>query len=1711
MIRKLILWILSLQCLVVEGQQLKLGNNPSTINKSSLLELESNNQGLLLTRIPDTAVSTLTTAPTGTLIFFNGDSTLRLRKGGRWQTVSLSGLPWLLGGNTLSGVQPFGTLSNTDLPFYSNGVERMRLTAGGLLGIGTSSPSTALHVFGTNPLTLTGVQTGAATDSVLTITNGLVRELPASNFVSSGTAWLLGGNAVGSVQNFGTTSAFDLPFVTGGTERMRITSGGLVGIGTTTPGTPLHIIATNGNLLYLQTTQSATTGILFKTYTASANPGSQIAAVDDGHYSNHLLFSTKIPNADANALAERMRITSSGSVGIGTTTPGQLLDVKGTIVSSATTYPNYAYNSANRMAFGESNVPANETGSVVQFGSGSNARNMLFAFTKTNVNTSYLGNDGTQMMLGSEASIPITFRIGLVYTSTNVMASGAEMMRLTPSGFLGINTTTPSTYLHVFGTNPLTLTGVQTGTATDSVLTIASGLVRKLPISTFVSSGSDWLLGGNTVASAQTIGTNNAIDFPFETNNIERMRLTSGGFLGIGTTAPATALHVFGTNPLTLTGVQTGATTDSMLTITGGLVRKLPASNYVTNLSGSVTGYNVVLNSSTGSGTSFALPRDSLSRLLDVSETSPASGQLLQYNGTQWVNITPTYLSTTGLTAGSIPFAGTGGLLRQNNAALFWDSTNVRLGIGTNTPASDLTVYQSTGATSKGIRLTGNSIGGTNTGSGAAMVLGFNQTNNKQWWLGDPDYMGNVNGTFARLSTSNGSTILDAVSGDNSIRRPIRLGVGSDANSAVVLGDDGNTATPSSYVWDDNNMAIGSGYRGSTAPANGLLVQGNVGIGTPSPATVLHVFGTNPLTLTGVQTGATTDSVLTINSGLVRKLAAGNYWSTLGNGGTSGATNFLGTTNSVGLHIRTNNVERMYLDSVNGTVGIGTNTFTTAAPEKLLVSAGTTTSYNAIVARGSVANYFQLNINNQSNNSGASSDVVATADNGTETVNYVDLGINSSQYNTSSITGGPDNGYLYSTGNDFVIGNGSTGHNLIFFNGGTASTNEAMRINSSGQVGVNNTNPAANLDVGGTFKLGTSGTVLNSVIKGSYTTSGAQTINGAGGTLTLTVSITGAALHASVLVSPEAALPAGVSIAYAYVSAAGTVKIGLVNAAVTFNTVIIGGVGGGGATQNHAHRQRHRLRHHRHPVIRLRTIWTLCALGRLAAAGLICLPAARVSAQIYLPPGADLAVHPGDTVAIFGNVLNSGRWGSLRGGVVNFYGSEWQNGAGSTLPDEAYYGLDTTQGAGGIFRFLQTHAQYLTGAYSQTTGGPSFPGLAIGNPGGLILEPGSDVRIRRELNFENGYMFLNGDNLFMGSKSAINGYSDQQFVVTGLDPAGGSLYRESLTQNDNLVVFPVGSYPGSYSPLALQTHTAYPITFRGRVFDSVYDNATSGSTNPETVVLKTWNVGQQGLNIADVSVWLQHDARDEGRFFPLHRDSSYVSLYTGTGWDTTGPKGILNPGTLTTGPQLPGTYENLRDFTSALLANAYLSVADQPNSNAPLEFQAYRATIRLVRTFWYTRYERDVAHYELQRRRADEDSFYTVAVVPTQTPDGNSTTPLRYDQDDDDYYGDVTYYRVKVVGRDGAIHYSVIRLVPPAVAIVCSPNPAPGFFNVHIFGINRVVHMIMFDRAGQRIGAYDINSTAAISVPWLPAGMYILTFYDQNRLISTQKIILLRR
>jgi hypothetical protein len=176
----------------------------------------------------------------------------------------------------------------------------------------------------------------------------------------------------------------------------------------------------------------------------------------------------------------------------------------------------------------------------------------------------------------------------------------------------------------------------------------------------------------------------------------------------------------------------------------------------------------------------------------------------------------------------------------------------------------------------------------------------------------------------------------------------------------------------------------------------------------------------------------------------------------------------------------------------SGRMAVGSNSFNATNPEKLLIDAGTTTSYNLMTGKGSIDNYLQINVQNSSSGGSASSDVVATSNNGSETTNFIDMGINSGGYSNTSlpVLNGVNTAYLYATGTDFVIGNGTASRPIRFFTGGFAAANERLRIDGTGRVGINNTAPAEALDVTGNVRFsgalmpnntaGTAGYVLQS-------------------------------------------------------------------------------------------------------------------------------------------------------------------------------------------------------------------------------------------------------------------------------------------------------------------------------------------------------------------------------------------------------------------------------------------------------------------------------------------------------------------------------------------------------------------------------------------------------------------------------------------------------
>ena len=167
---------------------------------------------------------------------------------------------------------------------------------------------------------------------------------------------------------------------------------------------------------------------------------------------------------------------------------------------------------------------------------------------------------------------------------------------------------------------------------------------------------------------------------------------------------------------------------------------------------------------------------------------------------------------------------------------------------------------------------------------------------------------------------------------------------------------------------------------------------------------------------------------------------------------------------------------------------------------------------------GNTDSYLQVNIQNLNDGTSASSDFVATADDGDDSSNYVDLGINSSGYNSATLVyGGAHTAYLYASDSDLVVGTAGATEALKFFTGGDANANERIRVTSAGNVGIGDTTPASLLTVGSgdKFQVDSNGNIvkLNNVTYSFPSSQGAAASylkNNGSGTLswaTLTTSV----------------------------------------------------------------------------------------------------------------------------------------------------------------------------------------------------------------------------------------------------------------------------------------------------------------------------------------------------------------------------------------------------------------------------------------------------------------------------------------------------------------------------------------------------------------------------------------------------------------------------
>ena len=418
-------------------------------------------------------------------------------------TAKVDGTP---GTNDTPGRIEFATaLDGSNSP-----TQRMVIKSDGSVGIGTASPDTTLHV--------------AAGSSVIkseTTTAGNSARIVIKSPDDSYAGLHFGDDAdddVGRIRYYHSDNHME--FSAGASERMRINSSGQLLVGLTSSSNGKFVVEHTGNQIAVETGTSGDGRL----HIGHFNNGTFIGTYgDDGGAADLIRFGTHSGD-------ERMRIQSDGKVGIGISSPDEVLHVLGDI-------------KIGQSAGTDAKLDINE-------GTTSNP----FRFTQT----------ATEAKIQTFASQPLNIRAQAGSGSTSYLAFWTrddERLRITQTGNVGINTTSPGGKLHI-----------SSGTSGDCELIIEADTDNNNendnPRILFRQDGggdqSSIGAGNNTLQLRNAVSTSGGILFMAGTGSghdsaTEAMRVDSARRLLIGTTAARSPGGVTGVLEIEGTNVSSSA------------------------------------------------------------------------------------------------------------------------------------------------------------------------------------------------------------------------------------------------------------------------------------------------------------------------------------------------------------------------------------------------------------------------------------------------------------------------------------------------------------------------------------------------------------------------------------------------------------------------------------------------------------------------------------------------------------------------------------------------------------------------------------------------------------------------------------------------------------------------------------------------------------------------------------------------------------------------------------------------------------------------------------------------------------------------------------------------------------------------------------------------------------------------------------------------
>jgi len=369
-----------------------------------------------------------------------------------------SGSSWNLNGNSNGAFDYIGTNDLTDFAINTNGIERIRVTQLGNTGIGTSAPLAFLHLkTASDPMELLIENMGGSFKTGLHIK-------------TAGHEWFIGKASTGAAQDM------MIEDFTAGQVRMDIDVNGHVGVGTTSPAALLDLTSTSSGVLLPRMTNAqltaivtpptatlayqtdGTSGFYYNSGTPAVPVWTLLSAGSgsggwnlNGNSNGALKF---IGTNDANDFpiytngTEKMRVTSSGNLGIGTTAPGALLMVQGDFKASLGLVQVSDNNPQGGITIGRQRVTGGNLSATDQIGI------LGFQGYATGLGLNHSPNAMISAVATEDYMSSTNLGARLVFgTTQNGIPGTSERMTIGNDGNVGIGSNSPSAILDINSTS----------------------------------------------------------------------------------------------------------------------------------------------------------------------------------------------------------------------------------------------------------------------------------------------------------------------------------------------------------------------------------------------------------------------------------------------------------------------------------------------------------------------------------------------------------------------------------------------------------------------------------------------------------------------------------------------------------------------------------------------------------------------------------------------------------------------------------------------------------------------------------------------------------------------------------------------------------------------------------------------------------------------------------------------------------------------------------------------------------------------------------------------------------------------------------------------------------------------------------------------------------------------------------------------------------